>query len=123
VRQVQVRDAGVDPRSARSNRVSVAAQSSSQDRHGTLAKIHQLLEGSLASPTAWWIRLGIQALIVVNVGCVVAETVQPLGIRFAAFFQWVEGISIGLFTVEYLARLAASSADARYSHPLGGRGP
>jgi len=61
------------------------------------------------------------ALILLNVAAVVAESVQPLGDRFAAGFRLFEIFSVVIFTGEYVLRLWACVEDPRYSHPLRGR--
>lgn len=60
-------------------------------------------------------------LILLNVLAVVLETEPALARRFGAVFQGFEVFSVGIFSIEYLARLWSATASARYAHPVGGR--
>lgn len=63
----------------------------------------------------------ILLVIVLNVVAVVLESVNSLEAAYGRWFSAFEIGSIGLFTLEYLARLWSCTADPRYSHPLWGR--
>jgi voltage-gated potassium channel len=60
-------------------------------------------------------------LIFLNVFAVVVGTVQSVEERFSAHLHAFEVFSVAVFTAEYLMRLWACAADARYAHPVGGR--
>ncbi|NNJ94313.1 MAG: ion transporter [Halobacteria archaeon] len=61
------------------------------------------------------------ALILLNVAAVIAESVQPLGERFASGFRLFEIISVVIFSCEYVLRVWSCVEDERYSHPVTGR--
>jgi voltage-gated potassium channel len=61
------------------------------------------------------------ALIALNVAAVMLETVQPVRERFATALLRFEIFSVGVFTVEYVARLWSCVEDRRFSAPVSGR--
>ncbi len=60
-------------------------------------------------------------LILLNVLAVVLESVQALRDAYGRVFIAFEVFSVAVFSIEYLARLWACTADPRYAHPLFGR--
>ena len=64
---------------------------------------------------------GILALIAINVIVGMFETVQPLHDAHPQFFYWVELISVGVFTVEYVLRVSSCTADPKYANSFRGR--
>jgi voltage-gated potassium channel len=52
---------------------------------------------------------------------VILETVQSLQLRFGTAFWAFEVFSVGVFSVEYAARIWACTADPRYRQPIIGR--
>lgn len=85
-------------------------------------RVHQLLESDTApTPAARTLRLSLGALILVNVGALVAETVP--GARDAAprLFDWIEWCSVTVFLAEYLLRVWSAPESPRYAHPILGR--
>ncbi|WP_252097509.1 ion transporter [Pseudoalteromonas sp. NBT06-2] len=46
-------------------------------------------------------------LIMINVIAIVIESVQSIAIEYRLYFIWIEILSVGLFTLEYLSRLWA----------------
>ena len=62
-------------------------------------------------------------LIVVNVFSVVLESVETLRIRHFETFWWIEQVSTGVFTIEYLLRLwsAPDRISGKYRAPFAGR--
>ncbi|MEB3208184.1 MAG: ion transporter [Synechococcus sp.] len=60
-------------------------------------------------------------LILLNVVAVILETVQSLQLRFGTAFWAFEVFSVGVFSVEYAARIWACTADPRYRQPIIGR--
>ncbi|RJQ54072.1 MAG: ion transporter [Actinobacteria bacterium] len=74
------------------------------------------------SPVFDWLDMSLLALICLNVSAVILETVDTLGRPYAAYFYAFEVFSVAVFTVEYLLRLWACTADPRYNHhPIQGR--
>ena len=84
-------------------------------------KLYSLLEGPANTTVQLTVHLGIQVLIVLNVAAVVLGTVEPMGSRYATQLEWFELVSVGIFSVEYVARLASCTVDRRYQGPLLGR--
>lgn len=63
----------------------------------------------------------IISLIVTNVLAVILETVPSVGGPYSSFFRLFEVFSVAIFTVEYLVRLWACTADSRYRGAIVGR--
>lgn len=68
-----------------------------------------------------YVRLAITALILLNVAAVMIETIEDVQIEYRAFLIWLERISVGIFTLEYLLRLWSVVEEPRYSGPILGR--
>jgi voltage-gated potassium channel len=56
----------------------------------------------------------ITVLILLNVAMVVVETVEETHLRFGLFFRLFEIVSVLIFTVEYVLRVASCNFDVRY---------
>ncbi|ABU56364.1 ion transporter [Roseiflexus castenholzii] len=89
------------------------------------SRIWELVEVSYDSdshsPVLDWYDTGMMALILLNVLAVVIASVEEIGGRFAGFFSAFEVFSVAAFTVKYIVKLWACTADARYAHPVLGR--
>lgn len=84
-------------------------------------RVYELFEphkGGRAGLFADWFIL---VLISANVVAVMLETVDPLFVRFRDVFHWFEVVSVGVFTVEYTARLWTAVEVEGYGHPVTGR--
>jgi len=68
-----------------------------------------------------WVDVILLVLILLNVLAVILETVQSLQLRFGTAFWAFEVFSVGVFSVEYAARIWACTADPRYQQPIIGR--
>ena len=68
-----------------------------------------------------WVDVILLVLILLNVLAVILETVQSLQLRFGTAFWVFEVFSVGVFSVEYAARIWACTADPRYRQPIIGR--
>lgn len=68
-----------------------------------------------------WVDVILLALILLNVLAVILETVKSFQLRFGTAFRVFEVISVGVFSVEYAARIWACTADPRYRQPIIGR--
>ena len=68
-----------------------------------------------------WVDVTLLVLILLNVLAVILETVQSLQLRFGTAFWAFEVFSVGVFSVEYAARIWACTADPRYRQPIIGR--
>lgn len=63
----------------------------------------------------------IMTLIVLNVVAVVTETVESLYTKYKVYYDFFEYFSVFVFTIEYIIRLWACTAQPKYSHPVWGR--
>jgi voltage-gated potassium channel len=84
----------------------------------TLAGLEEAQSGDLVSRG---VDLFLISLIALNVLAVILETVDFLATRWMTFFDLFEKVSVALFTVEYLLRMWACTANERYAHPVFGR--
>ncbi len=64
-----------------------------------------------------WVDVILLVLILLNVVAVILETVKSFQLRFGTAFRVFEVISVGVFSVEYAARIWACTADPRYRQP------
>lgn len=64
-----------------------------------------------------WLIMG---LILVNVVAVMVGTVTGLATRYASVLQWIELVSIGVFTVEYVGRIWSGIEHPAYQGRLTG---
>jgi len=53
-------------------------------------------------------------LILINVIAIVIESVQSIAIEYRLYFIWIEIISVGIFTIEYLSRVWACVDKEKY---------
>lgn len=60
-------------------------------------------------------------LIALNIGAVIVGSVGWVETRWAATLQAFEMFSVGVFTIEYVARVYSCVADPRFSAPIIGR--
>jgi voltage-gated potassium channel len=67
------------------------------------------------------VTLGLAALVLLNTIAVVLETVQSLRSRFELAFAAFEGLSLAVFSVEYLLRLWSCTTEPAYRRPFAGR--
>lgn len=63
----------------------------------------------------------IMGLILLNVAAVIIETVESIHVRFGDYFDYFEGFSVIVFSIEYVLRLWACTAIEKYKHPVWGR--
>lgn len=66
-------------------------------------------------------NFSLMALILLNVCCVILETVPSLQAQYGRLFSYVESASVFLFTIEYLLRVWTSSVDERYGYGWRGK--
>lgn len=91
------------------------------DPRGLRRAVHDLLTVDRGGRAARVVDWAITALIIVNVCAVVLATVDSLFARHERLFYAVEVVSVAVFTLEYLLRLWACTADPRYAAPVRGR--
>jgi voltage-gated potassium channel len=84
-------------------------------------RVWQLVEPPREGEEADWFDVFILLLIALNVVAVILQSVRSLDARFAGFFSAFEVFSVGVFSLEYVARIWSCVEDARYSRPLVGR--
>lgn len=92
------------------------------ESEGTLRlRVHDFLDDEPhgRGEQGFFIFLGV--LIVLNVIAVSLSTVPAFESRFGPWLRGFELFSVGLYTVEYLARLWSVTVVPRYRHPLLGR--
>jgi len=63
----------------------------------------------------------IVSLILVSIGVTIAQSEAPLAERYGTLFGWLEWVTVGVFTVEYLARLWSATARPAYPGAVVGR--
>jgi voltage-gated potassium channel len=80
-----------------------------------------VLEGTATDPLARAFTVALTTLIALNVLAVILETVPSLEQQFRDAFVLFERPSVAVFTVEYVARLWACTADPRFRRPVTGR--
>lgn len=74
-----------------------------------------------ADPVTRWFSRCIVSLILLNVGAVVIGSVASVDRAYHDALGWFELISVGIFSVEYLARMWSCVEDARFCRPIVGR--
>ncbi len=60
-------------------------------------------------------------VITLNIAAMILETVEPCYNLAPRFFAWIEGVSVLLFSIEYILRVWSSTASDRYRSPVTGR--
>lgn len=81
----------------------------------------QILEARAGDPVSRAFNAFMLVLIVLNVVAVALGTVQEVASRWHMVLEYFEWGSIGVFSVEYLARIWAAPADPRYAAAATGR--
>ena len=85
------------------------------------ARTHRVLESTSANPLDRSISILLSAIIVLNVGALIIETVDGVYRISPGLFWKIEAISVCIFTIEYGLRVWSCTADPRYPHPIYGR--
>ncbi len=85
-------------------------------------RTYQLLEpGKRGDRGSNFVDFLILALIVVNVTALILETVEGFHSIWQKWFDWIELVTVAVFTVEYVLRVWSVTADKDYAHSLTGR--
>lgn len=85
-------------------------------------QVFQLLEpAEEAGITGKLVEFGLIGLVLANVLAVILETVPEVGPPNAEFFEWLEDISLVVFSVEYLLRLWSCTCMTAFQRPVVGR--
>lgn len=88
----------------------------------TRARLFEILEiASDSDQASRTFDVFIMSLIVLNSVLVVLNTVEGLLDPIMRFYLAFEVFAVGVFSVEYLLRVATATSDARYHRPLLGR--
>ncbi|MGV3524458.1 MAG: ion transporter [Candidatus Sericytochromatia bacterium] len=83
-------------------------------------RVHDIVD-ELGDDDSRRFELFILILIALNVLTLIVETVDSIGPRVSHWIGIFDAFSVGIFTVEYLTRLWACTANPRFAHPLWGR--
>ncbi len=90
--------------------------------HRTKERTYEILDkAQTGDRTSRSIDLFIMGLIVLNVVAVILETVETISVSHRRLFDWFDTFSVGVFTIEYLMRLWACTADEQYARSIWGR--
>jgi len=68
-----------------------------------------------------WVDVFLLVLILLSVVAVVLETVPSIYSPFRAYFLAFDIFTLAVFTIEYITRIWACTADPRYAEPFSGR--
>lgn len=82
--------------------------------HGWRLKLYSIIFES-ETRAGRWFDLALIAVILVSVGVVVLDSVQPIRTRWGAVFGVLEWFFTLIFTLEYIARLACLKRPLRYA--------
>jgi len=88
------------------------------------SRVFEILEvGRPNDSTSRLVDHALVILIIVSVAAIVLESVDALATRYRAEFDWLQLISVFIFTGEYLLRVwsSPSSDEARFQKPVMGR--
>ena len=69
-------------------------------------RVYRILDGDRRGDTSKTLcDIFLVTLILVSVGAIIVESVTWLSAGYEEYFDWLELVVVGVFTVEYLARL------------------
>lgn len=86
------------------------------------SRTHQLLEpGKRQDEASNIVDAVILALILINVSAMILETVESLSLEYQAWFDWIEIITVAVFSIEYVLRVWSVTADKKFSAAVTGR--
>ncbi len=84
--------------------------------------VYEILEGT--SPfrrVSKTFSLLIMGLIILNCVAITLETIDRIYIGYQNLFNWLEIVSIGIFSAEYFLRVWSCTSSSDYKHPIFGR--
>jgi voltage-gated potassium channel len=90
-------------------------------RKSVLVTLDRWLNGEPTPGAARIVQGTVQSLILLNVAALVLESVHTLGTRYALVFRLIESVSVAVFALEYMARVASSVVQEPFRHPVLGR--
>jgi voltage-gated potassium channel len=89
---------------------------------GLRTRVHELLDGPPEGHVdRALVQYGIMALIILSTTALILETVPSIGEASPRLFEWIEAVTIAIFTVEYGLRFWSCSASPKYRDGLHGR--
>lgn len=83
--------------------------------------VDQAPPGSPIERTSRVFDLTIIALILINAAAFIVSTMQNVYDAMPWLFDWIEYVSVGVFALEYLARLTLCTEHPKYTRPVTGR--
>ena len=87
--------------------------------HGLRWWVYHLLDGAGHDRLSRFIHTALVALVIVSVAAVILQSVPEYDEEYDRYFEIVEYVAVGAFTIEYLLRLWSAPEHAPYS----GAGP
>ncbi|MEM6985272.1 MAG: ion transporter [Pseudomonadota bacterium] len=82
---------------------------------------HDHLDSHGQSKTALRVEEAITWLILINVACLILESVPSLNARYGTAFSVIESVTIVIFSIEYVGRLWSCVEHEDYKKPVLGR--
>ncbi len=79
-----------------------------------------LIVSKKVGDASWFFDMFIILLILLNALALILETVEPLRLRYAQFFDLFELISVVVFSVEYVLRVWTANLDPNFRKPVTG---
>lgn len=83
--------------------------------------VHEIVDVDGDHPYSDEFDVFIMSLIAFNVIVVILATVEQIYAAHRTLFRVIEVVSVGVFTIEYLARIWSCTADETYAAPVTGR--
>jgi len=91
--------------------------------HTFCQNAYRLLEADKPTKTAYWTRIILAVIIVINVAAVVFESDAALSSTYQTLFQVINLVSVIIFTFEYVSRLFAATANPEFKGASWWHGP
>ena len=80
-------------------------------------RVYQVLEqGPIGDGVSTWVDRALVAVIVINLVAVALESMPQYATHYAAAFDWIEYVSLAVFTIEYALRLWVAVEHGPYRH-------
>jgi voltage-gated potassium channel len=80
-------------------------------------RVYQVLEqGPVGDSVGTWVDRALVTLIVINLVAVALESMPKYASSYATAFDWIEYVSLAVFTIEYVLRLWVAVEHGPYRH-------
>jgi voltage-gated potassium channel len=80
-------------------------------------RVYQVLEqGPVGDGVGTWVDRALVTLIVINLVAVALKSMPKYASSYAAAFDWIEYVSLAVFTIEYALRLWVAVEHGPYRH-------